>query len=193
MRALLVSIIAVAAMVFAGGLRQEANASTWLAMSVTGDLANASSGLIVKVKKKNKHDHGGNDQKHDDDNQGDESSGQSQDGDSSSAPPDGDASELTTCTIESSGGSGCKTGFKHVCEKMNSGKKCCGCVVDKNAEPANQPPAQRAEFICNSGYETGIQLSATNETDARNNYVDTLKARTPPLTPKGPVTCTKVQ
>jgi hypothetical protein len=47
---------------------------------------------------------------------------------------------LSECTIQQPGsGGGCKTGFKYVCEKMKSGKKCCGCVVDKNAKSA--PPS----------------------------------------------------
>lgn len=52
---------------------------------------------------------------------------------------DGD-SELTECTIQQSeGGGGCVTGFKHVCEKLKNGKKCCGCVADKNAQaPAGE-------------------------------------------------------
>jgi hypothetical protein len=44
-------------------------------------------------------------------------------------------SELTECTIQQGpGGGGCVKGFKHVCEKLKSGKKCCGCVPDKNAQ-----------------------------------------------------------
>ena len=44
-------------------------------------------------------------------------------------------SELTECTIQKGpGGGGCVKGFKHVCEKLKSGKKCCGCVPDKNAQ-----------------------------------------------------------
>jgi hypothetical protein len=43
----------------------------------------------------------------------------------------GAESGLTECTIEAEGGGGgCKKGFKRVCEKMKSGKKCCGCVTD---------------------------------------------------------------
>ncbi len=52
---------------------------------------------------------------------------------------DSDA-ELTECTIQQSeGGGGCVKGFKHVCEKLKNGKKCCGCVPDKNAQaPAGE-------------------------------------------------------
>ena len=50
-------------------------------------------------------------------------------------------SELSECTIQSAGGAGgCKGGFKYVCEKMKSGKKCCGCVPDKSAKAPKAPP-----------------------------------------------------
>lgn len=56
-----------------------------------------------------------------------------------------DASGLSQCTIQQSGSSGgCKSGFKWVCEKLKKGKKCCGCVVDKNAPPKAQ------EFCCSA-------------------------------------------
>jgi hypothetical protein len=43
--------------------------------------------------------------------------------------------ELTQCTIQSSnGGMGCVAPLKLVCQKMKNGKKCCGCVPDKNAQ-----------------------------------------------------------
>ena len=46
-----------------------------------------------------------------------------------------DDAGLSECTIQTANsGGGCKTGFKRVCEKLKSGKKCCGCVVDKNAK-----------------------------------------------------------
>jgi hypothetical protein len=58
----------------------------------------------------------------------------------------GDEAELTECTIQQpGGGGGCKVGFKRVCEKMKSGKKCCGCVPDKNAEP---PEAKAEDQPC---------------------------------------------
>ena len=42
----------------------------------------------------------------------------------------------TRCTIQQSGGGGgCTAPLKYVCEKLKGGKKCCGCVVDKNAKP----------------------------------------------------------
>jgi hypothetical protein len=40
-----------------------------------------------------------------------------------------DGDELTECTIQQGpGGGGCVKGFRHVCQKLKSGKKCCGCV-----------------------------------------------------------------
>ena len=41
-----------------------------------------------------------------------------------------DDTGLSECTIQGpSSGGGCKGGFKRVCEKLKSGKKCCGCVA----------------------------------------------------------------
>ena len=45
-----------------------------------------------------------------------------------------DADALTECTIQSSGGGGCKGGFKRVCQKLKNGDKCCGCVPDRDAK-----------------------------------------------------------
>jgi hypothetical protein len=66
--------------------------------------------------------------------------------------------ELTECTIQQSeGGGGCVKGFKHVCEKLKSGKKCCGCVPDKNAQaPAGGAgPAPVVVQICCNANLTG--------------------------------------
>ena len=38
------------------------------------------------------------------------------------------------------GGGGCKAPLKYVCEKLKNGKKCCGCVGDKNAQTPQTPP-----------------------------------------------------
>jgi hypothetical protein len=65
----------------------------------------------------------------------------------------------------------------------------------RNAEPANkttggnQPPTK---FTCASEV-LNYTMFAANEAEARSKYDADLKARTPPLTPKGPVTCTRVQ
>ena len=46
-----------------------------------------------------------------------------------------DDAGLSSCTIElSGGGGGCGGGLKRVCKTIG-GKKCCGCVPDKNAKP----------------------------------------------------------
>ena len=59
-------------------------------------------------------------------------------------------SGLSECTIQQPGsGGGCKNG-KWVCEKLKSGKKCCGCVIDKSAKLPAPPPQQQ---------KTGIQES----------------------------------
>jgi hypothetical protein len=77
---------------------------------------------------------------------------------------------LTQCSIqESSGGGGCVKGFKHVCEKLKSGKKCCGCVPDKNAQaPAGGAgPAPVVQICCNAnltGPGNGPVICSTDNT-----------------------------
>ena len=59
-----------------------------------------------------------------------------------------DAAELSECTIQQhGGGGGCTGGFKHVCEKLKNGKKCCGCVPDNNAQAPAQAPKVK-QFCC---------------------------------------------
>jgi hypothetical protein len=72
----------------------------------------------------------------------------------------GKDSGLGECTIQQPGsGGGCKTGFKRVCEKLKSGKKCCGCVPDPKSKPDPKPepkpepkpaetPNPAAERVC---------------------------------------------
>jgi hypothetical protein len=80
---------------------------------------------------------------------------------------------LTECTIQQpGGGGGCKTGFKQVCEKMKSGKKCCGCVPDPNAK-AQTTPVQAN--VCCKGFSNkdelvGLSCAAT-EAKARQDLV----------------------
>jgi hypothetical protein len=62
---------------------------------------------------------------------------------------DNDSAALTECTIQSSGGGGCKGGFKRVCQKLKNGDKCCGCVPDKNAK-TQQPPAKTRKTSCDT-------------------------------------------
>ena len=79
-------------------------------------------------------------------------------------------SELTECTIQKGpGGGGCVKGFKHVCEKLKSGKKCCGCVPDKNAQaPAGGAgPAPVVQICCNAnltGPGNGPVICSTDNT-----------------------------
>jgi hypothetical protein len=87
---------------------------------VTADRGDAS--LLLQIKKQKKH-----------------KDGQSQN----------DAG-LTECTIQQPGsGGGCKAGLKWVCEKMKSGKKCCGCVADKSAKqaPAGQGGENKDDWL----------------------------------------------
>jgi hypothetical protein len=108
---------------------------------------------------------------------------------------------LSECTIqgENSGG-GCKTGFNRVCETLKSGKKCCGCVPDKNAKPENKEGADEAQalmFACTSNVEipdgsiianrkAGIR--AASEAEARIIYMTSLPQG---VALRGPVTCTR--
>jgi hypothetical protein len=47
---------------------------------------------------------------------------------------------LTECSIQdSSGGSGCVVGFKHVCEKLKNGKNAAGACRTRTLKPQPQP------------------------------------------------------
>ncbi len=92
-------------------------------------------------------------------------------------------------------GRDCKTGFNRVCETLKSGKKCCGCVPDKNAKPENKEGADEAQalmFACTSNVEipdgsiianrkAGIR--AASEAEARIIYMTLSSTR---RGPKGP-------
>ena len=77
-------------------------------------------------------------------------------------------SELTECTIQQGpGGGGCVKGFKHVCEKLKSGKKCCGCVPDKNAQAPAGGANPVVQVCCNAnltGPGNGPVICSTDET-----------------------------
>jgi hypothetical protein len=52
-------------------------------------------------------------------------------------------SGLTECTIQSAGSAGgCKNG-KWTCEKLSSGKKCCGCVPTQDSTAKNWVDTQK--------------------------------------------------
>ena len=104
-------------------------------------------------------------------------------------------SGLSNCTIqEPGGGGGCKTGFKRVCEKMKSGKKCCGCVPEKNAPaetktepPKTEPPKAEQpkllQFACTSDVKAldgriipnrRAGIRAISDAEARMMYINGL-------------------
>lgn len=112
-----------------------------------------------------------------------------------------DDTGLSECTIQgANSGGGCKGGLKYVCEKLKSGKKCCGCVVDKNAKPTNTPPVEKTAalvFACTSDVEApdgrvvanrraGIRAASAEE--ARIIYMTSLPQG---VLLRGAVTCTQ--
>jgi len=111
-----------------------------------------------------------------------------------------DDTGLTDCTIQQpGGGGGCTGGFKRVCEKLKNGKKCCGCMVDKNAPPpkkADDKP-QLLTYACTSNVQipdgTIVDnrkacLKAASDEEARIIYMSRLGQG---VTLVGPVTCTQ--
>ena len=86
---------------------------------------------------------------------------------------DNNDSALSDCTIQESGASGgCTAPSKWVCEKMNSGKQCCGCVADPNAKPkAVQVPAAQGGVCCTARYPDG-----TTEKSCKNTQAEAIKA-----------------
>ncbi len=79
--------------------------------------------------------------------------------------------KLTQCTIVSDkGGMGCVAPQKLVCQKMENGKKCCGCVPDKNAQaPAGGtgPAPAVVQICCNAnltGPGNGPKICSTDNT-----------------------------
>ncbi len=97
-----------------------------------------------------------------------------------------DDSGLTECTIQgANSGGGCKGGFKYVCEKMKSGKKCCGCVVDKNAKSVDQP--QKSTWKCTDAAGVSQESDAENAAEARASFDRFIGAYK--LTAKPPVIC----
>lgn len=98
-----------------------------------------------------------------------------------------DAEALTECTIQQgSGGGGCGAGLKRVCEKLKSGKKCCGCVPDKSAG-SNPAPAPAPAPI-----KTDCRVLGPNEGSAGGAADPKLKYECEPL-PDGKKRCCWVQ
>ena len=111
-----------------------------------------------------------------------------------------DDTGLTDCTIQQpGGGGGCVTGLKYVCEKLKNGKKCCGCVVDKNApapKKADDKP-QILPFACTSKVQTPsgstfdnrrAGIPAASNAEARLLYINGLGQAVVVI---GEVTCTQ--
>lgn len=112
-----------------------------------------------------------------------------------------DNAALSECTIiQPGGGGGCTAPLKWVCEKMKGGKKCCGCVGDKNAAPAKKADdkPQLLVFACTASVQTsdgrvfddnrkaGIRAASAEE--ARVIYMSRLGQGVVLL---GQVTCTQ--
>jgi hypothetical protein len=103
-----------------------------------------------------------------------------------------DDTGLSECTIQGpNSGGGCKGGFKYVCEKLKSGKKCCGCVPDKNAKPgAGDPIAPTTKFDCVMPGVMDYTMFAATDAEAKAKFYARLKQEN--YTPKGTVTCKQV-
>ncbi|HZP07738.1 hypothetical protein [Methyloceanibacter sp.] len=70
---------------------------------------------------------------------------------------DNDA-QLEQCTIVKSGGMGCVAPQKLLCQKMKNGKKCCGCVGEKNAKeaPKETPKDTPIKDFCENMDKNGL-------------------------------------
>ena len=130
---------------------------------------------------KHHHDDG------DDDNQGNDD-----DHHHKNKNTDDDDTGLSECTIQQpGGGGGCKGGFKRVCEKLKSGKKCCGCVVDPNAKPgAGDPVTPTTKFECVMPGVLDYSMFAATDAEAKAKFSIRLKEDN--LIPKGTVTCKQI-
>ena len=119
--------VAISALVFGFGARP--GQAGW--SDAGSSLTLGASTQLISVKKNKNHDDDDDDDDHDH-------------GKGNKKKNSDDDAGLSECTIQQSGGGGgCKGGFKRVCEKMKSGKKCCGCVPDKAGTSAGKtaPPA----------------------------------------------------
>jgi len=102
-------------------------------------------------------------------------------------------SGLSECTIQTpNGGGGCKTGFKRVCEKMKSGKKCCGCVADPNAPKSEAKPLPPALGFCCVASSPSIPGSGTVRPCSTTEALARQQAQSQLINGKPPekITCT---
>jgi len=100
-----------------------------------------------------------------------------------------DDTGLESCTIQpSNGGGGCVSPYKHVCEKLKSGKKCCGCVLPAGATP---PKPVEHYYECQAALKEGgfytYSNHGPNEAAVRQEYLESVVERKYVLT--SPVTC----
>ena len=146
---LVISICALAFFLGAGLSR-----AGWSTLGLTS-APNASS-LVISIKKNKNQDD-------DDDNDDDHHHGKKKHNDEDTG--------LEQCTIQSSkGGGGCTAPLKYVCEKLKNGKKCCGCVGDKNAKTQTPPPppAKTGGSYCSQ--EVPASMEALARQTCLNNH-----------------------
>ena len=105
-----------------------------------------------------------------------------------------DDSGLEHCTIQSSkGGGGCVSPYKHVCEKLKSGKKCCGCVLPAGQTAPTPPAVKEKPFKCDANIlpvDKGhyqMLSSAPDEAAMRTKFLASIAENR--WTLNGPVTC----
>jgi hypothetical protein len=98
---------------------------------------------------------------------------------------------LSECTIQTpNSGGGCKTGFKRVCEKMKSGKQCCGCVADKSVPGGgNEPP--KDTFCCTAVPSDGTPTATVCKVGQKEAFKAAHAAVTANGKTVGQMTCNK--
>ncbi len=107
-------------------------------------------------------------------------------------------SGLETCTIQSKkGGGGCTAPLKFVCETMKSGKKCCGCVMDKHAKKKDEAPKVKI-WSCSGQVRPiagGVPIQMVRPQLPGNSVAEAqarFRESTAGFIPEGPVNCTRV-
>jgi hypothetical protein len=110
-----------------------------------------------------------------------------------------EGSGLETCTIQTKkGGGGCTAPLKFVCETMKSGKKCCGCVEDKNAKKKDEKKAAKVKVwnctaqvraIAGGGSQVmARQLPGNSAAEAQGQF----RATTPGFVVESPIDCKQI-
>jgi hypothetical protein len=152
----------------------------WNRLGLTS--AQDASSLVISIKK-NKH----HDDDDDNDNDDDHHQGNKKHNDEDSG--------LESCTIQSSkGGGGCVAPLKYVCEKLKNGKKCCGCVGDKNAKTqtpqtqTQQPPEKKPGSYCSEVVAASMEGLA-RQTCANNHPGSWMNCAIITAGPEGTIKC----